>query len=114
MFKSFFDDFFGLLASKKGSFTPDPKNFLFLALWEGPQEEAKIDHRRPKIALWSVYELVSSFSTPGMGLNHFLMRFSESRDDFRWNMHFFEIFSTFMVFEGEMWEMAPKDPKITP
>ena len=29
VFKSFFDDFFGLLASKKGSFTPDPKNFYF-------------------------------------------------------------------------------------
>ena len=68
----------------------------------------------PKIGLMTDNDLVSSFSTPGMGLNHFLMIFSESRDDFRWNMHFFKIFSTFMVFEGEMWEIAPNDPKITP
>ena len=68
----------------------------------------------PKIDISAFYDFISSFSTLGMGLNHVLMRFSESRDDFRWNMHFLGIFSTFMVFEGEMWEMAQKDPKIRP
>ena len=47
-----------------------------------------------------------------MGLNHFLMIFSESRDDFRWNMHFFKIFSTFMVFEGYLGEIPENDPKL--
>ena len=46
-----------------------------------------------------------------MGLNHVLMIFSESRDDFRWNMHFYEIFYTFMVSEGSLGENPPKDPK---
>ena len=110
----FFDDFFGLLGSFKPNFTPDPKNFLFLSFVRAQRGEAKIGLERPKIALRPAYALASSFSTPGMSLNHFLMRFSDSWDDFRWNMHFFEIFCTFMVFEGEMWEMAPWGPKITP
>ena len=46
-----------------------------------------------------------------MGLNHFLMIFSESRDDFRYDMHFYEIFWRFMVPEGSPWENPPKDPK---
>ena len=35
VFRMFFDDFFGLLGSKKPNFTPDPKIFYF-APCEGP------------------------------------------------------------------------------
>ena len=66
--------------------------------------------KNPKIALWTEYELVSRFSTPGMGLNHVLMIFSESRDDFRWNMLFSKNFSTFMVFVWILRENPQNDP----
>ena len=59
-------------------------------------------------------DFVSSFSTPGMGLNHVLIIYSESRDDFRSDMHFYKIFCTFMVPEGSLGENPPKDPKIRP
>ena len=49
-----------------------------------------------------------------MCLNHVLMIFSESRDDFRWNMHFFEIFSTFMVFVWILRENPQNDPFFAP
>ena len=51
---------------------------------------------------------------PGMSLNHVLMIFSESWDDFRWNMLFYKIFSTFMVPEGYLGENTENDSKITP
>ena len=92
----FFDDFFGLLGSKKPIFTPDPKNFYFCPyVWS--LKAAYILPKNPKIYISAFYDFISSFSTPGMGLNHVLMIFSESWDDFRWNLLFYKIFSTFMV-----------------
>ena len=45
-----------------------------------------------------------------MCLNHVLMIFSESRDDFRWNMLFSKNFSTFMVFVWILRENPQNDP----
>ena len=70
----------------------------------GPLTAAYILPKNPKIDISAFYDLISSFSTPGMGLNHVLMIFSESWDDFRWNLLFYKIFSTFMVFEEEIGE----------
>ena len=53
---------------------------------------------------------IIKFFDPGIGLNHVLMIFSESRDDFRWNMPFSKIFSTFMVFEWILLENPQNDP----
>ena len=92
---------------------PTQKIFIFWQFYGILGEARGASIFGPKIQT-SAYALESRFSTPGMGLNHFLMRFSESRDDFRWNMHFFKIFSTFMVFEGEIGENPWNDPKITP
>ena len=112
--RMFLDDFFGLLGSKKGENFPDPKNFLFWPFGRDHRRQVKIGLWRPKMALWPVYALATSFSTPWMGLNRFFMRFSESRDDFRWNMHFYGIFWRFMVSEGSPRENPPKDPKNDP
>ena len=50
----------------------------------------------------------------GDGFKPFLMIFSESRDDFRYDMHFYEIFWRFMVSEGSPRENPPNDPKNYP
>ena len=60
-----------------------------------------------------INDLMVSFSTPGMGLNHVLIIFSESRDDFGWNMPFYEIFGRFMVSEGSTREILQMTPKMT-
>ena len=108
VFRMFFDGFFGLLGSKKPIFTPVPKNFYFCTyVWSFNGGLYFV--WKSKLGLMTDNDLVSSFSTPGMGLNHVLMCFSESRDDFRWNMYFFKIFSTFIVFDGNLRET----PKMT-
>ena len=78
----------------------------------GPLMAAYILPKNPKIYISAFYDLISSFSTPGMGLNHVLMIFSESWDDFRWNLLFYKNFSTFMVFEGNLGETPENDPKL--
>ena len=114
VFKMFLDDFFGLLGSKKGENFPDPKNFLFWPFGRDHRRQVKIGLWRPKMALWSVYALATSFSTPGMGLNRFFMRGIDSGDDFRYDMHFYEIFWGFMVSEGSPKENPPNDTKNDP
>ena len=76
----------------------------------GPLTAAYILPKNPKINISAFYDLISSFSTLGMGLNHVLMIFSESRDDFRWNMLFSKNFSTFMVFVWILRENPQNDP----
>ena len=99
---------------RKNLFLPPTQKIFIFVLMYGPLTAAYILPKNPKIDISAFYDLISSFSTPGMGLNHFLMRGIDSGDDFRYPMHFYEIFWRFMVSEGSPRENRPKDPKKAP
>ena len=106
-FQMIFSDFWD---RKKVKIFPIQKIFI-LALWKGPQRasqnwplEAK---NGPLVGICACRTIFD----PGNGFKPIFYAFSESRDDFRYDMHFYGIFWRFMVSEGSPRENRPKDPK---
>ena len=63
---------------RKNLFLPPTQKIFIFVLMYGPLTAAYILPENPKIDISAFYDLISSFSPPGMGLNHVLMIFSES------------------------------------